>query len=91
VRFPAFHSRFTPELGAEVVQVSADTSRVDQNSPPFYAVRLRIPPDQLAKLEDKKLKPGMPAEAFIQTAAQTPLTFLVKPLIDQIAHTFREK
>lgn len=91
VRFPAFNARLTPEIGAEVTQISADTSRVDQNSPPFYLVRLRIPAAELAKLEGKKLKAGMPAETFIQTEAQTPLTYLLKPLMDQIAHTFREQ
>ncbi len=91
VRFPAFNARLTPEIGAEVTQISADTSRADQNSPPFYVVRLRIPAEELAKLDGKKLKTGMPAEAFIQTEAQTPITYLLKPLMDQIAHTFREQ
>ena len=91
VRFPALNSRFTPEVSAEVTQVSADTTRIDQNTPPFYAVRLRIPPDELAKLDGKKLKPGMPAEAFIQTAAQSPITYLLKPFMDQMAHAWRER
>ena len=91
VRFPAFNARLTPEIGAEVTQISADTSRADQNSPPFYVVRLRIPAEELAKLGGKKLKTGMPAEAFIQTEAQTPITYLLKPLMNQIAHTFREQ
>lgn len=91
VRFSAFNSRLTPEVGAEVTHVAADTSREDQNSPPFYAVRLRIPPEELAKLEGQKLKPGMPAEAFIQTSSRSPLSYLLRPLTDQIAHTFRER
>jgi HlyD family secretion protein len=93
IRFPAFHSRFTPEIVAKVIQVSADVSRVDQNTPPFYSVRLRIPPAELAKLSDENdmLRPGMPAEAFIQTAAQTPMSYLLKPLFDQLAHTWREQ
>ncbi len=91
VRFPAFNASLTPEIGAEVTQISADTSRADQNSPPFYVVRLRIPAEELAKLDGKKLKTGMPAEAFIQTEAQTQITYLLKPLMDQIAHTFREQ
>jgi HlyD family secretion protein len=33
----------------------------------------------------------MPAEAFIQTYSRTPLQYLLKPLRDQIAHTFRER
>jgi HlyD family secretion protein len=91
VRFPAFNTRLTPELGAEVTQIAADTSRADPNSPPFYAVRLRIPPGELAKLDGQQLKPGMPAETFIQTSARSPLSYLLKPLTDQIAHTFRER
>lgn len=93
VRFSGFHSRFTPEVSAKVIQVSADVSRVDQTTPPFYSVRLRIPPDELAKLaeNDDQLKPGMNAETFIQTTAQTPLSYLLKPFFDQLAHTWREK
>jgi HlyD family secretion protein len=91
VRFPALNARVSPELGAEVTQISADSSRLDQTSPAFYAVRLRIPAAELAKLDGKKLKPGMPAEAFIQTGARSPIGYLLKPLLDQIAHTFRER
>jgi len=90
VRFPAFNSRLTPEVGAEVTQVAADVTRIDANTPPFYAVRLVIPAKELARLGDQKLKPGMQAEAFIQTEARSPLTYLVRPLWDQIAHTWRE-
>jgi HlyD family secretion protein len=90
IRFPAFNSRLTPEVAAEVTQISADTSRTDQNSAPFYSVRLMISAKELAKLGANKLKPGMPAEAFIQTEAQTPLTYFLKPLTDQFAHALRE-
>ena len=90
IRFPAFNSRLTPEVAAEVTQISADTSRTEQNSAPFYSVRLMISAKELAKLGTNKLKPGMPAEAFIQTEAQTPLTYFLKPLTDQFAHALRE-
>ncbi len=90
VRFPAFNARLTPEVDAEVTQISADTSRVDQNSPPVYIVRLMISAKELAKLGKNKLKPGMPAEAFIQTQAQSPLSYFLKPLTDQFARALRE-
>ena len=90
VRFSSFNMRQTPEIDAEVIQVSADTSRMDQDTPPFYAVRLKIPAEGLAQLGGNRLKPGMPAVAFIQTNTRTPLSFLIKPLMDQIAHVFRE-
>lgn len=90
VRFPGFNARVTPEVGAEVTQVAADVSRMDANAPPFYSVRLTIPAKELERLGDQKLKPGMMAEAFIQTEARSPLAYLVKPLWDQIAHAWRE-
>jgi len=91
VRFPTFSSRLTPEIEARVTSVAADVSRSDQNSPPFYLVRLEIGDGEIDKLGDNKLKPGMPAEAHIQTYARSPLSYFVKPLLDQIAHTWRER
>lgn len=90
IRFNAFNARVTPEIAAEVSQVAADTSRVDQRSPPFYAIRLTISAKELEKLGENKLKPGMAAEAFIQTESRSPFSYLVKPLMDQIAHAMRE-
>lgn len=90
VRFPGFNARITPEVKATVTQVGADVSRVDASSPPFYAVRLTITAEDLKTMGDNKLKPGMGAEAFIQTEARSPLTYLIKPLMDQISHAMRE-
>lgn len=90
IRFTAFNSRVTPEIAAEVTQVAADTSRADAQSPPFYAIRLTISAEELKKLGDSKLKPGMGAEAFIQTESRSPFSYLVKPLVDQWRHAMRE-
>ena len=35
--------------------------------------------------------PGMPAEVFIRTHERTPLHYLLKPLQEQVARTFRER
>ncbi len=90
VRFPGLNARTTPEIFAEVSQVAADVSQSDQNTPPFYAVRLMIPPKELEKLSAHKLRPGMNAEAFIQTEAQSPFSYFVRPLLDQFAYAMRE-
>ena len=90
VRFSAFNQRTTMQALAEVVHVAADTSQEARDAPPAFAVRLRLPADQLALLGELKLKPGMPAEVFIQTRERTPLSYLLQPLSDQIARSFRE-
>jgi HlyD family secretion protein len=90
IRFPSFNARLTPEIFGEIEQVAADVSRADDKSPPFYAVRIIIPAKELEKLGSNKLKPGMVADAFIQTSARSPLSYLLKPLTDQFAHAMRE-
>ncbi|MBL8907349.1 MAG: HlyD family type I secretion periplasmic adaptor subunit [Rhizobiales bacterium] len=90
VRFPAFDLRTTPEIRGEVVQVAADLTQASKDTPPYFAVRVRLGPDQVKLLGSNKLRPGMPAEAFIQTQERSPLSYFLQPLTDQIAHTFRE-
>ena len=90
IRFNGFSTRLVPEINATVTQVAADTTRTDSQTPPFYAIRLTISAKELDKLGDNKLKPGMSAEAFIQTEARSPFSYLVKPLTDMLAYAMRE-
>jgi len=90
VRFTAFNQRNTMQAEARVIHVSADASPETRDAPPTYAVRLKLPADVLVQLGELKLKPGMPADVFIQTRTRTPLSYLLQPLSDQIARSFRE-
>ena len=91
LRFSAFNMRTTPELNGTVVRVGADTSTDQRTGQSYYVVRISMPVDELAKLGEVKLTPGMPVEAFIQTGERTMLSYLVKPLHDQLKRAFREK
>ncbi len=46
---------------------------------------------EVARLGEVKLIPGMPVEAFVQTGDRTMLAYLVKPLKDQLMRAFRER
>jgi len=97
VRILAGNQRTTPVITGRLTRVSADLTRdqQQQNSlhPPeaYYTVRIALPPTEVARLNDIRLVPGMPVEAFIQTHERTPLEYLLKPLREQIARTFRER
>ncbi len=91
VRFPAFHQRTTPELDGKIAKISP-TSVVDEKTgQAFYRIVVEIPENELKRLEDKKLVPGMPVEAFIATDQRTVLSYLIKPLQDQFNYVFREE
>jgi HlyD family secretion protein len=94
VRIMAGNQRTTPNIEGVLTRVSADLTRDQQpGAPPvsYYTIRISLPADEIAKLKDIRLVPGMPAEAHIQTSDRTPLQYLMKPLEEQIARSFRER
>jgi HlyD family secretion protein len=91
LRFPAFNQKTTPEITGEVVRIGADVTQEERRNETYYALRIRIPAAELAQLKGLKLVAGMPVEAFIRTTPRTVLSYLVKPIEDQIARAFRER
>ncbi|MBD1545727.1 HlyD family type I secretion periplasmic adaptor subunit [Roseibium aggregatum] len=90
VRFPSFDRRTTPELKAKLLSVSADLTMDQRTGTGYYTARLTIDDAELALLEGKVLVPGMPVEVFMKTQDRTVLSYLIKPVSDQIAHAMRE-
>ena len=91
MRFSAFNARTTPEIDGVVTRISADTSTDQRTGQSYYTVRISMPVEQIKRLGDVKLLPGMPVEAFVQTGDRTMLSYLIKPLHDQFVRAFREK
>lgn len=90
LRFSAFSSRTTPEIDGVLGRVSADALIDEATRQPYYRAEVTIPADQLAKLGDLALIPGMPVEVYIQTGERSPMAYLVKPLADYFNRAFRE-
>ncbi|PNU05641.1 HlyD family type I secretion periplasmic adaptor subunit [Novosphingobium guangzhouense] len=90
LRFSAFSTRTTPELTGTVTHVSADRTDDKTTHSAFYRVTIALDKGQLARLGGLQLRPGMPVETFIQTNERTMLSYILKPLADQLARAFRE-
>lgn len=91
LRFSAFDQRTTPELNGVITRIAADVTQDQKTGMTYYVTRVTMPATEIARLNGLKLIPGMPLETFIQTGDRTVLTYLVKPLSDQIAKAFRER
>ena len=91
VRFTAFDQRTTPEFEGEVRRIGADLSREPQTGQPYYVVRVSVPQGASGRTNDLRLIPGMPAEVHITTGERTALSYLLKPLRDQVAKAFTER
>lgn len=91
VRFPALNKRTTPIIAGHVLTVSADRFTDQRTNLAYYTARVEVPPDQQALLSEHRLQPGMPAEVIVKTGERTLLEYLVKPLTDSFARTFKEQ
>jgi HlyD family secretion protein len=91
LRFSAFNQRTTPEIPGSVDRVGADLTTDEHTGLSYYTARIDVRPEILAHLGEMKLLPGMPVEVFLETEERTTLSYLAKPLLDQIARAFREQ
>ncbi len=90
LRFPSFNQRTTPELNGTISGISPDSVADPKTGRAFYRIVITLSRDELARLGEVALIPGMPLEVFLQTGERSVLSFLVKPFIDRLAHAFRE-
>jgi len=91
VRVLAGNRRTTPELAGTVSRISPDLSRDERTGQSWFAVRVALDSGETAKLADLRLVPGMQAETFIGTGDRSALDYMLKPLWEQIARSFRER
>jgi HlyD family secretion protein len=91
IRLSAFNAGTTPEISGTVDFVSPDLVRDSQTGARYYNVRIALRQDEVRRLANLQLVPGMPAEAFLQTESRTMLSYFFKPVTDQLARMFRER
>jgi len=90
LRFSAFNARTTPEINAEVARVSADVTTDERSGVQYYTTELRVSREEIARLGNQALLPGMPVEVFIQTGERSPLSYMAKPFTDYFERAFRD-
>jgi HlyD family secretion protein len=90
LRFSGLDRPTTPEIEGTVTIIAPDTSSDQRTGQTFYTIRIAIDPKEQARLGDIKLVPGMPVEVFIKTGERNVISYLLKPLQDQVNRAFRE-
>ncbi len=92
VRLLPYKQRRTPPLDAKVIYVSADRLVDKHTNQPYYAAKLRVDEQELAKLGDEvKMVPGMPSEVMIKTGETTVALYALSPILDSFHRAFGEK
>ncbi len=91
IRLTGLNQRTTPQLHGAVSVVSPDVMRDETRNVHYYMARIGFNLGELDRLGGAELVAGMPAEVLIQTETCSALSYLTKPLRDQITRAFREE
>jgi protease secretion system membrane fusion protein len=91
ISFPAFNHVQTPNIPGTVLTVSADRMINEENKPPFYLAQVQVTPAGMVMLGDNRIRAGMPASVTIRTGERNLLSYLLKPLLDRVSHSFKEQ
>jgi type I secretion membrane fusion protein, HlyD family len=89
LHFSSLNTQTTPELPGKVVRVGAERTVDERTGAQYFQVRVRIDHEALADAR-LPLRPGMPVEVFISTGSRSMLSYVTKPLRDQLARAFND-
>jgi HlyD family type I secretion membrane fusion protein len=90
IRLTAFNRNTTPELAGRVAMLSPASAR-DAAGHEHYTAQVQLLDNADVDLHGMRLVPGMPAEVYISTQERSALSYLVKPITDQMNKAFRER
>jgi len=91
IRFSAFNSATTPVIPSVVTSISADRLTNEKTGAPYYLIRAQVTPEGVAKLGDRKLLAGMPADVLVNTGERTMLQYLLQPARNAISESMIEE
>jgi HlyD family secretion protein len=92
VMFPTLPQRTVPRIAGRVRSVSADALIEERSGMAYYLAKVQVDRDQFVEAAPGvQLTPGMPAEVFIATTERTVLDYLLQPITQAFARTFRER
>jgi HlyD family type I secretion membrane fusion protein len=90
VMLTAYKQRTTPTLTGRVSRVSADSFSDPRTGRTYFLARVTVAPEELERITDVDLYPGMPAEVLIRTGEQTALDYILGPITQSMRRAFRE-
>jgi protease secretion system membrane fusion protein len=91
LRFSAFNQRTTPVVPGTVKLVGADKLTDASGKGEYYLAQVETTADGLRLLGEHQIQPGMPVDVIVKTGERTFMSYLVKPLTDRLARSFKEE
>ena len=91
MRFSAFNINTTPVIPGHVTLVGADKiTGTNPQQGEYYLAQVETSEEGLKLLGDKVVQPGMPVEVIVKTGERSFFSYLIKPLSDRFARSFKD-
>lgn len=90
LRFSAFNQRTTPVIPGQVKLVGADKLIDPAGGAEYYLAQVETSAEGRKMLEDYRIQPGMPVEVIVKTGERSFANYILKPLTDRLARSFKE-
>lgn len=91
VRFVTLDMRRTPTIFGRIETISGDRLVDRATGAEYFLALIKVPVDEIAKLDGQRVGPGIPAEIVVTTGQRTLLDYLLKPLMDALQHGLNER
>ena len=82
-----------PTISGKLIMVSADaiTDKTSSTPTSYYSGRVELDREELERLPDIRLVPGMPVQVMVKTGERTPLSYLIDPIQRSMHRALRER
>lgn len=90
VRLSGLKQRTTPELAGSVEDISADVMIDESTQESYYVARVAVSEEELARIVDDEILPGMPVEILIEAGSRTPMEYFLDPIMDVLRRSLTE-
>ncbi len=90
LRFSGLHTDIDSEISGTVTRVGADLSKSEMGRTQYFLARVSVDAEEVQKLKDARVVPGMPVEVYVETKTYTAIAYLIQPLADQFRRALRE-
>ena len=67
------------------------TEQVGGGQISYYLARVKVTPEGMQVLGNRRLQPGMPVEVIVKTGERSMLTYLLNPLTKRLAASMKEE
>jgi HlyD family type I secretion membrane fusion protein len=86
----AYRQRTLPLIHGRLRSISADAMTDERTGLSYFLAKVEVLPEDLARLDDVKLVPGMPAEVMLMDGERSAFAYLLSPILDSARRSLRE-